>query len=92
MKRNNPCAKEANCEKGVHSLQPTNLTIHEEIRWHKRVCDDRLNGWLKCPAGDPNSRDPPAREHQTGFVCVWGVPFLLGELPERGQTLASNRH
>ena len=36
----------------MHSPQPTNLTIHLEIRWHKRVCDDRLNGWLQCPAGE----------------------------------------
>ena len=28
MKRKNPCAKEIQCEKGVHSPQPTNLTIH----------------------------------------------------------------
>ena len=28
MKRKNPCAKEAEGEKGVHSPQPTNLTIH----------------------------------------------------------------
>ena len=28
MKRKNPCAKEAKSEKGVHSPQPTNLTIH----------------------------------------------------------------
>ena len=28
MKRKNPCAKEAQSEKGVHSPQPTNLTIH----------------------------------------------------------------
>ena len=28
MKRKNPCAKEFQSEKGVHSPQPTNLTIH----------------------------------------------------------------
>ena len=28
MKRKNPCAKEDQCEKGVHCLQPANLTIH----------------------------------------------------------------
>ena len=63
---------------GVHSPQPTNLTIHYEIRWHKRVCDDRLNGWLQCPAGDPVCRDPAARGHHTGFICggftsPWGA-------------------
>ena len=65
----NPYVKEAHSEKGVHSPQPTNLTIHKEIRWHNRVCDDRLNGWLQYPAGDPVYRDPPARGHHTGFVC-----------------------
>ena len=58
----------------MHSHQPTNLTIHYEIRWHKRVCDDRLNGWLQCPAGDPVCRDPPARGHHTGFFCGGSLP------------------
>ena len=62
----------------MHSPQPTNLTIHYEIRWHKRVCDDRLNGWLQCPAGDPVCRVPPARGHHTGIICggtlsIWGA-------------------
>ena len=77
MKRKNPCAKEAKCDKGVHSPQPTFLTIHYEIRLHQRVCDDRLNGWLQCPAGDPVCQDQPARGHHTGFVC-WGFPSPLG--------------
>ena len=38
------------------------------------VCDDRLNGWLQCPAGDPVCRDPPARGHHTGFVCGGSLP------------------
>ena len=63
-------------EKGVHSPQPTNLTIHEEIRWRKRVCDERLNGWLQCPAGDPVYRDPPARGYHTVFLCG-GFPSHL---------------
>ena len=49
-----------------------------KIRWHKRACDDRPNGWLQCPVGDPVCRDPPARGHHTGFMCgefpsPWGA-------------------
>ena len=68
----------------MHSLQPTNLTIHYEIRWHKRVCDNRLNGWLQCRAGDPVFRDPPARGHHTGFIC-WGSLPPWGTAGERSE-------
>ena len=47
------------------------------LKWHKRVYDDRLNGWQQCPAGDPVCRDPPARGHHTGFICG-GFPSPLG--------------
>ena len=53
----------------MHSPQPTNLTIHLQIGWHRRVCDDRLNGRLQCPAGDLVSLGPLARGHHMGFVC-----------------------
>ena len=48
------------------------------------VYDDRLNGWLQCPAGDPVCRDPPARGHHTGYVCggtlpPWGAAWERSE-------------
>ena len=58
----------------MHSPQLTNLTILYEIRCHKRVCDDRLNGWLQYPAGDLVCRDPLARGHHTGFLCGGFLP------------------
>ena len=69
MRRKYLCAKVAQSEKGVHCTQPTNLTIHLEIRWHKRICYDRLNGRLQCHAGDPVFLDPPASGHHTGLIC-----------------------
>ena len=57
----------------MDSPQPTNLTIHKETRWHKRVCDDRLNGWLQCPAGDPETCEwTPHRFLCGGFPSPWG--------------------
>ena len=50
------------------------MTIHSEIRWHKRVCDDRLNGWLQCPAEDTICRYPPACGHHTGIFCGGTLP------------------
>ena len=35
----------------VHSPQPTSLAFHYKIRWHRRVCDGQLNGWLQHSAG-----------------------------------------
>ena len=77
MKRKNPCAKEAQSEKRVHSPQPTNLTIHQEIRWHKRVCKtDSMDGCNVLP--------------QTQFVGIrlrvdtTRVFFVRGSLPPWG--------
>ena len=39
-----------------------------------KVCDDRLNGWLQFPGGEPVCRDPPACGHHTGFICGGSIP------------------
>ena len=54
----------------MQSLKLTNLAIHVEIRWHRRVYDNRLNGWSQCPVGEPVCRDPPACGHHTTFICM----------------------
>ena len=40
----------------------------------QKSCDNRLNGWLQCPAGDPVCLDPPACGHHTGFICGGTLP------------------
>ena len=67
----------------MHSQQPT-LTwpSNLDIRWHKKVFDDRFSRWLQRYVGDPVCRDPPARGHHTGFICR-GVPSPIGAAGER---------
>ena len=67
MMRKKPCADDVLNEKTMHSPQPTNLAFQKEIRWHRRVGDDRLNGWLLRPAGEPVCRDPPVGGHHMAF-------------------------
>ena len=45
-----------------------------------KVSDDRRSGWLKCPAGDPVCRDPPACGNHMGFICRGFCPLWV--LPE----------
>ena len=49
------------------------------------VCDDRLNGWLQCPAGDPVCQDPPARGQHTYFICGGSLP-PCGAAAERSES------
>ena len=48
------------------------------------ACDDRIIGWLQCPAVDTVCQDPPARGHHTGLICRGSLPHL-GAARERSE-------
>ena len=66
----------------MHTPQPTNLTFHWEICWHRKVCEVKHSGWLQHSAGEPDCQDPPARGHYTGFISR-GFPSPMEAARER---------
>ena len=40
----------------------------------KRVCDDRINGWLQCPAGEPVCRDRLRVDTTRVFLWEGSIP------------------
>ena len=66
------------------STVPRTLTSpsNQEIRSHRKVCNNRPSGWLQCLAGDPVCQDPPALGHHTGLICR-GFPSPMGAAGER---------
>ena len=89
MKRKNPCAKEVQSEKGVHCPQPTNLTSTKKSDGtNESATTDSMDSCNVLP--ESQFIGTRLRVDTTRVLFV-GVPFPLGELPERGQSLASNR-
>ena len=51
----------------------------------------RPTQWMAAMSYRRHSLSGPACAWTPLGFCLWGVPFPIGELPERGQSLTSNR-
>ena len=76
--------KKVEVRRGYTIPNPLTWPFNKEIRWHIKVSKDMLSGWLQRTVGDQICRDPPARGHHTGIICLGFLPPMgaTGERPD----------